>query len=208
MSITLSGLDAVVSKLDQAKKLDKALNSATKRTAQQVKTLLSAEIRKELALKKQYIDGKIFVNPKFASATDQSVEITTSMKSRGILFRNFRHSFTGKGRVRVLRLTEKPGQTKTIKRAFELKLKGYGGEDGGNGKTPVWFLQKPTQKKRRKPGGGYTYDTGYWGKENIAMYGPSPSQVFKTKKAEIAPVATDLFKKNLDQAIKYYLRDL
>ena len=196
MIITLSGLDAVVSKLDQAKKLDKALNSATKRTAQQVKTLLSAEIRKELALKKQYIDGKIFVNPKFASATDQSVEITTSMKDRGILFRNFRYSIAGIGKKRVLRLTLKPGQTKTIKRAFMLKMRA-GADEGGNGWSPVWFKEKRTKKKG---------EAGYY--QNLAKNGPSPSQVFKTKKAEISPLATDLFKKNLEYAINYYIGTL
>lgn len=219
-AITVSGLDQVTRKLNNASKLHAVLNRAAKRTSEQVKTMVSSEIRKELALKKSYVDQKI--NTRFTVATeqDQAVKITVSTASRNILFKEFKFSFQPykkwipdtrgasgrrilqrpfqrprqkpKTKMGRLRITITPGEPRVIKRAFMLTLK------GGNGKTPVW-RKSPAEMAKDSGSGKFHF---------LAMHAPSPSQVFNTKMPDFEEQGTELFKKNLEHEIKYMVSKL
>ena len=198
-AITVSGLDQVTCKLNNASKLHTVLNRAAKRTSEQVKTMVSTEIRKELALKKSYIDTKI--NTYFTAATEQNqaVNISVSTASRGILFKEFKFSFrpnrnkkgvlTKTGRLRI---TIKPGEPRVIKKAFMLTLK------SGNGLTPVWRKSRAEMNE--------TTSTGKF--HFLAIHAPSPSQVFNTKMPIVEEQGTELFKKNLEHEIRYMVNKL
>lgn len=191
MSIKVSGLKETIAHLSKLERLDKPLNTAAKRTSEEVKTLVSDEIRKEIALKKGYVDERLSTYVRYARPDDMSAEITVSTPQRGVLWRNFTpiYSLNDKG---VLRITIKPGQRKVMKGAFRLRLK-----DGST--TPVVRIGSTRYKDGEKQG-LRNYSSG-----NYAMYGPSPSQVFNTIKPHIQDQANDLFQKNLDHNIKRYL---
>lgn len=218
-AITVSGLDQVTRKLNNASKLHTVLNRAAKRTSEQVKTMVSSEIRKELALKKSYVDQKINTRFTIATEQDQTVKITVSTASRNILFKEFKFSFQpynkwipekraprprviqnppppkrapAKTKMGRLRITITPGEPRVIKRAFMLTLK------GGNGKTPVW--RKSPAEKAKDPGSGKFHF--------LAMHAPSPSQVFDTKMPIVEEQGTELFKKNLEHEIQYMVSKL
>lgn len=181
-SIKVTGIQEALSRIDDARKINRVMNSATKRTERAAKTVVSRSIRDELALPKKYVDERFKA---YGIYRPDHYSIVISAQQRGILFRNFRHFVSKKGQMR---LTIKPGQTQTIKRTWNLKLR-----QGGT--TPVYWREKPQVRRGR---------VGYW--NNLAMHAPSPSQVFKTKKEEIGGLIKERYKREIATAINYYMR--
>ncbi len=181
-AINLKGLEPLLSRLTKVQTLDKAMNTATKRTERGAKTIASRSIREELALPKRKVDEELKV---FGNYREGAHSISIHAQKRGILFRNFRHSINRRGHLRV---TIKPGAPRVVKRAFMMKLR-QGGE------TPVYWKKKPTHKKGEK---------GYW--DQLALHAPSPSQVLNSKKEEIGSEVAERYKKEIESAVAFHIR--
>lgn len=177
MGVNIKGLDAVSKKLKKIERLDIPLNRATRRMANGLKTDASNAIRENINWKKTYVDEGLKSSVRLATATNQESSVTVSAQRRGALLRNFRHSVSKKNGVKIEVTKGKPA---TIKRGFKIRLK--------NGvETIAW---------RRKLGGG---------RMDLALHGPSPSQILDTKQDQVKEAGTERFAKELNHEIKRHL---
>lgn len=163
MDIRWEGLDDAQRRLSAAPgQIQRAKMRALRKTVKHGKTLLSREVRAELALPKKYVDERITT-----SVTRPGPEAggRISAQRRGILLTRFKHSAVYKGktssgdRKRVgYRVKVSPSKPATVLRhVFPVPLRGGNGiglaQRVGAGRYPIKVLHAPSvsqvfQRKR------------------------------------------------------------
>lgn len=177
MGVNVTGADAVRKKLAKLQRMDVPLNKATKRMIRGLKTDASNAIREDINWKKKYVDDGLSARSKYATESNPSSSVTVSAQSRGALLRNFTKGKVTKKGV-MIEITK--GRRKRIGRAFQITLK--------NGvQTVAW------RKSKRS------------GRNNLALHGPSPSQILNTKQDEVKQKGEERFAKELNHEIGRHL---
>lgn len=178
MGVKVKGMTDVVSELKKVERLDIPLNRATRKVQRGLKTDASEEIRTDINWKKSYVDKGLNTYAQLATAQRQETSITLSAQKRGALLRNFRHSMTKNG----LKIEITKGKTELIKRAFKIRLR--------NGvETVAWRKQKGSKRM------------------DLALHGPSPSQILDTKQDIVKDKGVKRFEKAINHEVEWYLKN-